>query len=306
MANTGTDAEHSAFGAFERFLIWFFIPLVFTSVLLGVLLSIFDYNVKTSLLKMANGIPIVKAIVPDPQPDQPTPKTIANEQVAAKQKQLTDELAVLNGKISDQEAALKQAESTKGEKDQTIKDLQAKIDTLEQQLKGKTQTDDEYKQQIQQLASVYAQMTPSKSAPILENLTLQERALIMSLMKTADRVNIFAKMDPKIAAVTSVELKDLVPLKDREIAALQERLKVNEPADAKLPEKLSKEDLSATIANMTPKSAAALLVEMVKSKPDQVVTILANMDATARSQMLSAIADVSKESAVNLTTKLGF
>jgi hypothetical protein len=113
-------------------------------------------------------------------------------------------------------------------------------------------------------------------------------------------------MDPKIAAVTSVELKDMVPLKDREIAALQERLKVNEPADAKVPEKLSKEDLSATIANMTPKSAAALLVEMMKSKQDQVVTILANMNATARSQILSAIADVSKESAVTLTTKLGF
>jgi flagellar motility protein MotE (MotC chaperone) len=306
MANTGTDAEHSAFGAFERFLIWFFIPLVFTSVLLGVLLSIFDYNVKNSLLKIANEIPVVKSIVPDPQPADPNPKTIAAEQVAAKQKQLTDEVSALNGKIANQDAALKTAESTNSEKDQNIKDLQAKIADLEQQLKGKTQTDDEYKQQIQQLAAVYAQMTSSKSAPILENLTLQERALIMSQMKTADRVNIFSKMDPKIAAVTSIELKDLVPLKDREIAALQERLKVNEPADAKTSEKLSKEDLSATIANMTPKSAAALLVEMMKSKQDQVVTILANMDATARSQILSAIADVSKESAVTLTTKLGF
>jgi flagellar motility protein MotE (MotC chaperone) len=306
MANTGTDAEHSAFGAFERFLIWFFIPLVFTSVLLGVLLSIFDYNVKNSLLKIANEIPVVKSIVPDPQPADPNPKTIAAEQVAAKQKQLTDEVSALNGKIANQDAALKTAESTNSEKDQNIKDLQAKIADLEQQLKGKTQTDDEYKQQIQQLAAVYAQMTSSKSAPILENLTLQERALIMSQMKTADRVNIFSKMDPKIAAVTSIELKDLVPLKDREIAALQERLKVNEPADAKTSEKLSKEDLSATIANMTPKSAAALLVEMMKSKQDQVVTILANMDATARSQILSSIADVSKESAVTLTTKLGF
>jgi flagellar motility protein MotE (MotC chaperone) len=306
MANTGTDAEHSAFGAFERFLIWFFIPLVFTSVLLGVLLSIFDYNVKNSLLKIANEIPGVKAIVPDPQQAEPNPKTIASEQVAAKQKQLTDEVTALNGKIADQDAALKKADSTSSEKDQNIKDLQAKIADLEQQLKGKTQTDDEYKQQIQQLAAVYAQMTSSKSAPILENLTLQERALIMSQMKTADRVNIFSKMDPKIAAVTSVELKDMVPLKDREIAALQERLKVNEPADAKAPEKLSKEDLSATIASMAPKSAAALLVEMMKSKPDQVVTILANMDASARSQILSAISDISKESAVTLTTKLGF
>ena len=41
----------SSYSLLERFLIWFVIPFVFTAVLLGVLLSIFDYDIKSSVQK---------------------------------------------------------------------------------------------------------------------------------------------------------------------------------------------------------------------------------------------------------------
>lgn len=299
------DAENSSYGAFERFLIWFFIPLVFTSVLLGVLLSIFDYNVMNNLLKMASKIPIVNHIVPAPKEGAATDKTSGSEQPADKQKALEDEVARLNQKIADQEAELKQAAELNQQKDQNIQDLKAQISTLQDQLKGKTQSEEEYSKQIQQLATTYASMTPSKAGPLLENLTLNERVLVLSAMKTDDRVKILEKMDPKIAAETSILLKDTVPVRDTEIAALQERLQLNEPLDSKKAEKLSRDDMATTFANMAPKSAATVLVEMMKSSQDKVVAILSSMDNQARSRILTAMADVSKEATATLTAKLG-
>ena len=148
-------------------------------------------------------------------------------------------------------------------------------------------------------------MTPSKAAPIIEKLTLHERVLVLGAMRTDDRVKILEKMDPKIAAETTILLKDTVPVKDTEIAALQERLKQYELASSNDPEKLSSFDLGNTFAGMTPQSAAVVLVEMMKSNQPQVVAIMKAMDTQARSRILTAMADVSKESAAAITAEMG-
>jgi flagellar motility protein MotE (MotC chaperone) len=298
-----TGAEKSTYSAFERFLIWFFIPLVFTTVLLGVLLSIFDYDVKNSVLRLANQIPLVHRIVPDVAESgnaAVTPGTAQDTPLS-----LQDEVQRLNQRIADQEAELKQVYEANREKDRNIEELKAQIAALEEQLKGKTVSEEEYNSKIQQLAATYASMTPSKAAPIIEKLTLHERVLVLGAMRTDDRVKILEKMDPKIAAETTILLKDTVPVKDTEIAALQERLKQYELASSNDPEKLSSFDLGNTFAGMTPQSAAVVLVEMMKSNQPQVVAIMKAMDTQARSRILTAMADVSKESAAAITAEMG-
>lgn len=302
-----TDVEKSSSGPFERFFVWFLIPLVFTSVLLGVLLSIFDYNVMNGILKAGSKIPGINRILPDPSStDKSAPVILsASEQLKERQTELENEITRLNQMISVRENELKQAAAAVQQKEQSIVQLQVQVAELQEEMKGKTLSEEEYSQQIRLLASTYAAMLPSRSAPILQFLTTSERVLILSAMKQDDRVKVLEKMDPKIAAETSIMLKDVIPAKDRELAALQERLLAMEEAGAAEADKLSVHDLGETFASMIPKNAAALLVEMSKLSQPKVVAILSAMNNQARSRILSAVADVSKEVAAELTSELG-
>jgi len=294
------DVEKSSYGAFERTL-FFATPIIFTVVLLGVLFALFDANVMDSVLRAANKIPVLERIVPDPRP-----QTSTAQPNAATKSSPTDNAAVeqLSARLKQMEAELQQAAEANRQKDGTIKELEAHIEQLEQQLKTKTQTEEEYRAQIRQLASVYAKMMPSKAAPIIQNLTPKEMVLVLSEMKPDDQVKILERMDPKIAAEASIQIKDLVPSENLQIAALQERLKINEEAANAKPAPLSQAELGRTFSEMAPKSAAAILLEMNAVNSGQVLDILKAMDSAGRSRVLAAIADVSKTTAATLAAKL--
>ncbi|SDC86237.1 Flagellar motility protein MotE, a chaperone for MotC folding [Paenibacillus sp. UNCCL117] len=302
-----SDSEQSAsYGAMERFLIWFLIPFVFTAVLLGVLLTIFDYDIMNSALKTANKIPIVGRMIPVPQSETPAASSgdnqVKQEEAAPTPEEKAQEIA---REAASKDAELQKAEAAIQQRDQTIKDLQLKNSELEEQMKSKAQSDEEYTAQIQQLAAMYAKMTPSKSAPILENLTLSEQVLVLSMMKTDERVKVLEKMDPKKAAEASILLKDQKQARDMQIAALQERLKqATVPAAAAATDQLSKDDLGSTFANMTPKSAATVLLELQNTNPEKVISILKSVDNAGRSKILSAISDASKETAALISARL--
>lgn len=294
------DDEKSSYGAFERFLYIFFIPAIFTIILSGVLLSLFDYDVMNTALKIANKIPVIDKVIPDPKEDSQegdTPSEIVKGQA--------DELDDLNAKLADKEAEVSKLAEANKQKDEQILELQANMTLMEEQLKQKTQTDEQYRQQISSLASMYAKMTPSKSAPILQNLTQSELVLVLTEMKPEDRVKVLEKMDPKTAAAASIQLKDRVPAKDLQIAALQERLEIYQEEDPNQTAKLNSDELGRTVAAMTPKSAATLLMEMMSIDQVKVIAILTSMDDAARSRILSALADLSKEDAAKITAKLG-
>jgi flagellar motility protein MotE (MotC chaperone) len=296
-----TDMEKSSYSAFERFLYWFFIPIVFTVVLISVLLSLFDYDIMNSMLKVAHKIPIVGTLLPQPKT---VGKLNTKEQEAVSDKtkeQESEDVLALKKIVSQKDELLKNDEATFQQKDQALKDMQAKYTLLEEQLKTKAKSDEEYHNQVVQTSAMYAKMNPSKSAPIIESLTLKERVLILSEMKPDDRVKILEKMDVKKAAEASIYLKDVVPAKDREIAALQERIKLNDETNAP---KLTKNDIGQTFANMTPKSAATVLLEMQVTNAAKVIDILSSMDTPSRSKIMSAIADLSKETAASISTKL--
>lgn len=308
------EAEKPTFSAFERFLYWFFIPIVFTMVLIGALLSLFDYNVKDELLKIGNKVPGLSAVLPDPKTDvktdakavQPADAATSGESTPeAVAAEATAQLAALQKQLEAQTAELAGSAQTLKDKDQTIKDLQAKIAALEAQKVSQAKSDEEYQALIAETASMYAKMSPSKAAPIMQNLTLKEQVLLLSEMKTDDRVRILEKMDPKKAAEASIYLKDAVPAKDKQIAALQERLDLNKTtASATQQSGITKQELGQTFANMTPKSAAELLVEMNKTDSGKVIEILNSMDVAARSKVMTYLSDNFKEVAPVIASKL--
>lgn len=295
------ETEESGLSGFERFLYIFFIPIVFAVIGIGVLLSLFDANIYNDILKQANKIPIIGAIVPEPKAPVKTTDPVSavpEERIKFQEQKIAD----LTKKLADQENAMKTVDASTLQKDQTIRDLQAKGVALEEQLKVKTLSDDEYHNQIKLTADMYAKMNASKSAPILENLTLQERVLILSEMKQADQVKVLEKMDPIKAAEASIYLKDVVTAKDREIAALQDRIKLNDSTVAS--QVITKNDLGKTFASMTATSAATVLLQMQSITPAKVIDILNAMDNSSRAKVMTALSDLSKETAAAITTKL--
>lgn len=295
MANA--DIEKSSYGLFERFLYIFFIPTLFLALLLGVLLTLFDYDVKDSILRLADKIPLVNSVVPDPAPDIKEPET--KEAITA------GEIEELTGQLARKKAELSQSINDLKQKDLTIEELQTNITKLREEMEEKKLTGAEYLLQIQALASMYGQMSPSKAAPILENLTPSELILILSQMKADARIGVLEKMDPKTAANASIQLKDVVPVDVRAIAALQERLDEYMKRDPLTSSKLNKDELALTFSNMTPKSAATVLLEMNRIDAKRVVNILISMNSQGRSKVLTALADLSKETAANISNKLG-
>jgi len=300
-----TNAEGASYSVLERILIWFVIPFVFTAVLLFVLLSIFDYDIKSNVQKVLHNTPLIGSVVPAPKEKTEAAGSGTQQSAADTLKSKDDEVAKLNAKIADLEASLKKSDGTTESKDQALKDAQAQIAGLEEKLKSKTQSEEDYEKQITDLANLYAKMTPSKAAPIIENLTPKEMVLVFSMMKSDARGAIMEKMDAKKAAEASIGLKDVVSVRDKEIAALQERLAANGVTDTtKSTTGVSKGDLSTTFANMAPKSAASVLLEMYKASPDKVVTILSGMDNSSRSKVLASISDTDKQAAAAITSRI--
>ncbi|SFL46273.1 hypothetical protein SAMN03159341_106183 [Paenibacillus sp. 1_12] len=305
MANVDVEGS-SSYGGMERFLIWFLIPFVFTAVLLGVLLTIFDYDVMSNVLRTAKSIPVISSIVPEPKSKaidgKPVDKKASTGQAGSTTAE--DNVQALSAQLDQKDQELKKSDAAVLQRDQTIKELQSKNSSLEEQTKSKALSDEEYAAQIQQLATMYAKMSPSKSAPIMENLTIPEMVLVLSSMKTDDKVKILEKMDPKKAADASILLKDQSTAKDKQIAALQERLKQAAIPDAKASQKLTKDDLGATFSSMTPKSAAIVLMEMQNANPDKVISILSSMESAGRSKIITAISEQSKEVAALISARL--
>jgi flagellar motility protein MotE (MotC chaperone) len=305
MDETHIEGSSSSYSLMERFLIWFAIPFIFTAVLLGVLLSVFGYDIKSGVQKTLHNMPVIGNVVPAPTVKTDTSATPGKSQTNQQSLQnKDDQIAVLNAKVLELQAALQKSDGVAQQKDQGLKDIAAKNTALEEKLKTKTQTDEEYKNQITQLATLYASMSASKAAPIMENLTPKEMVLVFSMMKPASQSAILEKMDPKKAAEASIGLKDIVPVKDQEIAALQERLTINGANETAAAKKVSKSDLALTFATMTPKNAATILLEMNRANSDKVLAILSSMDNAGRSQVMAALSDLSKETAASIAAKL--
>ncbi|SEF57869.1 magnesium transporter MgtE N-terminal domain-containing protein [Paenibacillus sp. UNC499MF] len=298
MEETGT--ESSSGGKLERFLVWFLIPFVFTAVLLGVLLSVFDYDVMKTVQRTLNKIPVVGEMIPLPKEDaESTPAAKGTEEDAVKTK--TKEIEQLNSKVQELKTELDKADQTSAQKDKTILDLKQQKAELED--KELAKQDEEYDKKVRELASVYAKMMPSKAAQIIQNLSPQETILVLNAMKTDERVKVLEKMDPKKAADASIALKDLTSSQDQKIAALQDRLVLQQKPDS-AQKKMTSAELSQTFASMDASKAAKVLTDMYGKNSGQVLTILREMDTSKRAALMGEIAGISKETAASITGNL--
>ncbi|WP_231637676.1 kinesin [Paenibacillus sp. FSL R5-0912] len=296
MANNQMELEdEGSAGKFERFL-FLMIPIIFTLVLLGVLLTLFNMDIRNNVLEIANKIPVVEKWVPEPatDPDSDTAGETADDpQAETKEQAASSESTIkeLKSQLNAQAAQLKQAEEDKASEANKAEALQKQIDGMKEEAAAVAATEedeDPYLKQVTDLAKLYAGMKASKAAPIMENLTTDEMVQIFSVMSNASKTAILEKMDPKKAADVSIKLKETTNSTDMAIAALQSRLKQDEAGTttAAASANLDQEKLSQTFTSMPAADAATLLGSMYSISPDKVITILNTVSDTVRSSIL--------------------
>lgn len=297
------EVEKESAGGFERFLV-LMIPIVFTIVLIGVLLVLFNMNIRNSFLKTANKIPIVQNWVPAPNLDPEQTKLQKSEDEIESAEATIKEL---KNKLSAQETELKQVTDGKTQQETELKSLQEQIETLQNE-KNLAETPEEivdvYQKEIDDLAKMYGNMSPSKAAPIIQSLEKEEMVLVFNSMKTDKQTAIIEKMTPKIAAEVTMMMKDNKSADELRAAALAARKKKDlEEYDLELENK-NKTALKQTFANMTPKNAADLLFETYKISPEKALKILNDIDDKTRSAILDKMSSVDKVTTAKILNKL--
>lgn len=293
-----TKVEKDEYSGFERFL-FLVTPILFTAVLLGVLLLIFDADWRNTALGIGRKVPLVGSLLPEPAKSE---ETVSPEDMAAEKAR--ERIRELEAQLAERESALRAATDKAVQQEKKIGELTAKVEELTRNLEERKITATEYESRIRSLADMYGKMTPSKAAPILESMTTEEAALVLGAMPENVRSRILERMTPQRAADVTMMLKDADSVEDREIAALQARVRELEQRMGAVSASLDDAALGNTFAAMEADQAAALLLELSGKNRTKALRVLAAMDDAARSRVLGAMAREDSKTAAELVDKL--
>lgn len=176
----------------EWFLYMIVLPLLFTVILTAVLLQVLGFNVSGQLLKWGSSAPYVGQLLsgPEEMSETQTEPTISERLEALKEEQAIQ---------------VRQYEEAIREKDEQIDLLTSEIEQLKLQLE---QSEARHLEQLREkdVAELYAAMSPSRAAPIMEEMSIEEIARLLSLLKKEERSLILARLNPETAAKVTMEL----------------------------------------------------------------------------------------------------
>lgn len=291
------DTEKS-FGGLARFVFIFLLPVLFTVVLAGVLLALFDYDVKDVAVAAGKKIPVVNRFISDDR-QAGTPVNPASERI-----RLEEEIRRIS---ADSERKIAELEEELKARDETVAKLEESLGKMI--VEGETAAaagTEQFRSRMKELAAMYAAMTPRRAAGILQNLEMPELVLLLYEMRAEDRGRILERMNPEIAAEASILLKDVNEGNRSEWE--EEARRAREAAAARTntggSQSLGVDELAQTFAAMTPASAASILLELNKTNAAKVVAILGAMDIAARSALMAAIGQQSPEDAASIANRL--
>lgn len=299
MELAGTDNEKQGYSTLER-IMFLMTPILFAIVLLGVLYTLFNNDFRNKMLEAGNSIPFIKDVLPEPK----VAGGLTNDD-ALKASNMSAKIADLQAQLTAIETELAAANQTKTTLEQEVKSLESDNSQLKSANEEQSLEDEQYQAKIQELASMFSKITPSKAAPILQSMTLDEMVLVFANMRPDDRVRIMEKMNPQTAADAAMKLKDNVKAKDLQIAALQAKLDSQKTTVAKPASSvLDQEQLSATFTAMDAKSAGELLIKMVEVSPSKVLRILNAVDNETRSAILAEMSGINETLTAQMVSKL--
>jgi flagellar motility protein MotE (MotC chaperone) len=299
MKLAGSDMEKQGYSSMER-LMFLMTPILFAIVLLGVLYTLFNIDFRNKILEAGNSIPFLKDVLPEPLV---AGGALNDDEL--KTANMSAKIADLQAKLTAIESELTAANQTKTKLEQAVKDLESDNNQLKRVNGEELLEDEQYQAKIQELSSMFSKITPSKAAPIIQSMTLEEMVLVFANMRADDRGRIMEKMNPQTAADVAMMLKDNVTAKDLQISALQARLNAQKTSDTKPASSvLDQEQLSATFTAMDAKSAGELLIKMIEVSPSKVLRILNAVDDQTRSAIIAEMSAINETTTAQLVSKL--
>jgi flagellar motility protein MotE (MotC chaperone) len=170
------------------------IPIAITFLLTFTLMSFLGYEFQQSVLKAGQQIPFVSVILPKPD--------VENVEVL-KAKLHKKELELLA--IQEQ---LTKLEQKLIEKDAEKASIQKEKEALQAQLAEKQMSEQERKNKLKAIAKLYESMTTSRAATVLEEMEIDQVAIILNYMNSKSKANLYGKFRSQFAAdLTTYELE---------------------------------------------------------------------------------------------------
>ncbi len=310
-------------GGLGRFLV-IATPILFTLVLVGAIIMLFNVNLRNTMFSTLDKIPVVKNFVPSADNSSSSnPATNQAQSTAATVDQLKQQLSDAQQKNSEQATQIKTlqdqlntqsgASGTNGTSttgSNTTGTTASGAGTTGSGTTGTTSgtsttgtptVQTEQDKQLKLLANVYSDMSSSKAASIMQNMTTDEQVLIFSKMNAESQAGILQKMDPKVAAETSLALKNATAAS---LAALQTKTAGAQNTAPTTSTKLDSQAMAQTFTTMPASSAASLLLQTSKTSQTKALQILNNLDDSTRAGILSAMSTQDPAATAQIVTRL--
>jgi len=269
----------------EHIIHGFLLPLAFMATVLLVVLPFLGYDlfaVATSLTKK----PIAY---------------VENNLTAEATDQNEEEL--LKKEIDEKDTEISGLKKQLNEKEIELGKKQSELESLSEEIQSELADKEEREKKLQQLANTYEGMSASKSASIMENLTLNEAALLLDAMGSTEQAAVLGKMNAAIAADLTIALRDLEKADDPEIAAMQERMTLLMNAIDREDSSLSTSDVAKDLSEMPEDEAAGILSKLAQSEEEKEVglSILKELGDDKRKALLAEMEEsVSSSYVANL------
>jgi flagellar motility protein MotE (MotC chaperone) len=267
------------------------IPFIICIVVLGTAVNFMGVPVWQTMKDWGNSLPIISKIIPEGE-TKALAKTSENAEYWQQQYLSTDKK--LKEKDLEIESLKKQIDSNQ----EGLNEL--KKSNQELQLKMETKQNEETKKQMEQVAAIYADISPSKAALMLQNMSLDEAVYTLMQLEQELQSSIIGSMkDAKKAAQMTTVLRDAAMVVETDPALVKEQIaelvkKQENPTTA----------LSETIAGMNPAQSASIIQSMMSTNSQVAYEILKNLTTASRSQILTEIAKTDATTAAQITANL--
>ncbi|WP_048602495.1 MotE family protein [Rubeoparvulum massiliense] len=196
------------------------LPLLFTSILVGTLMTVMGYDVLNGVMTTLNRVPIVEKVIPDPQVKlEPEEERRANNMEALK-----SEILRLEETRSNSEKQVKAYEQELQSKDLEIARLQEELKKVQAEIVSQQVAVEQQAQDLKEIADIFRSMSASKAAKIIDQLTTVEAGLVLEGLKPEEKGPILAKMSPEKAASLTMLLTEGELSEDQKTAAYQQEI----------------------------------------------------------------------------------
>lgn len=258
------------------------LPMLFTAILAGVFMSFLGYDVVATLKNSVSSLPVVNQYVDGDESGNEQGEVGPSEQ--EKISQLESEIATLNEELDYKQQTIDELNKSLEGRNLTISDLEAEIKELTTQLETKSEMQQNWQENMAELSKMYKAMPPSKSAPIIANLTEMEAIQILNGMSSTDRAKIFEKMTPEKAATLTSLLVAKPDSETEEVAVLLAKIEqLNRQLDQKNQQEQRAKDLAEQYGKMSEDRVAEIIAQMSVAEAAE---ILKHLQPAKRSSLL--------------------